>query len=306
MITNIPTHDDFLKAGIDHLNLAWDNLQRLNGHASFAERYEQTEKEEWDNFWESSQNTLMQSISLVQQGNEFFMKGEIALVSPFLLISGEPRKWPKGDEYNNIPFSSFRTLDSTDLPKIFNTVSSALLPDDFINSFEFLRKVRNTIMHTVDKSLKFNIGDVYLAILKTFYFFNHSESWVHCRTKYLSERDPQIHLFPYLNVQIQVYLETKDAMSNLSKADIQKYYGITKARRYNCPHCHDSDFLDNNLEADLVQLIPNNSKSTNAKCFICEKEFEVVRKKCSNCNSNVIYKKDGVCLLCGENQEEPD
>ena len=78
--------------------------------------------------WRAKQLLLNNAFSLLQQSLEIALKAKIAEVSPFLLIAGDPRTWPKAkDGTNVIDFSNFRTIDAVQLCGAVNTVSATPL-----------------------------------------------------------------------------------------------------------------------------------------------------------------------------------
>jgi hypothetical protein len=72
-------------------------------------------------YWRARTYRLNNAISLLQQSLEIFLKARIAEVSPFLLISGEPDRWPKRNSAGDVDFSDFRTLDAVQLCKAVNS-----------------------------------------------------------------------------------------------------------------------------------------------------------------------------------------
>jgi hypothetical protein len=176
MIIDVPTGDDFKSAGIDFLNLAWDTLISLSTKLKDAEYfynvYYSDENEEVidqlssEQYWKQAQRPLSTALSLIQQGTEFLLKGHIATVSPYLLILGDPSNYPSKSHERNIRFSEFKTIDAQDLVKVYNTVSTDRLPDNFRQRFEDLRSKRNIIMHTVDPELYIKTKDLFVEILE--------------------------------------------------------------------------------------------------------------------------------------------
>jgi hypothetical protein len=66
-------------------------------------------------YWFKAQPALANAFGLIQQAMEMALRGRIASISPFLLISRDPKDWPKTVENGAVPFSDFRTLDAADL-----------------------------------------------------------------------------------------------------------------------------------------------------------------------------------------------
>jgi hypothetical protein len=155
MIVDVPTGDDFKSSGTDYLNLAWNTLlsllSQLQKTQDFYKEHEDTYKElinplSSEEYWGKAQRSLSTALSLIQQGTEFLLKGHIATVSPYLLISGDPSGYPSKSHERDVRFSEFKTIDAQDLIRAYNTVSANRLPDDFQRKFEYIRSKRNTIM----------------------------------------------------------------------------------------------------------------------------------------------------------------
>ncbi len=303
MITNIPTPDEFETAGLDFLNIAWSFTCALMFNLDDAE------VETWDDdgevkieYWELAQKTLTKSLALTHQGIELMIKAKIIETSPFLIMAGKPNEWPRKCSTQNTPFSFFKTIDAQEIIKVYNTISSSRLSDEFINQYENLRKLRNRIMHSVDKNIKVHAKDVIIAILETSEILLKPIGWIEARTDYL-ENEPEVLLDHHDSVVDNVYREIDKVIEMLQPAEAKKYFRFNKKqRRYLCLDCNDSyEFAS----PDLAQLLPNTPSSVNTYCILCSKTKKVMRKKCKdkNCKSNVIDVEKNRCLICGEEQK---
>src|SRR5690554_6664902 len=119
MIVNVPTADDFKNSGIDYLNLAWGtaaslvlDLEEMKIHKGEIYSGEEdlpttVNEEEIGEYWRRAQRNLATALSLILQGTELLLKGHIAKVSPYLLLSGDPGTWPRGSQENDTNFSEF-------------------------------------------------------------------------------------------------------------------------------------------------------------------------------------------------------
>ena len=211
MILDIPSSDDFMQSGIDFLNIAWVKIIKLlldleeNKKLLESEKYNEEDEEDeltikllaysrmvaectdevifdqididTDQYWKKAQRILATSLSLIQQGTEFILKGYIAQVSPFLLLSRDSSNWTSKSQIEDISFSEFKTIDAHDLIKVYNavafrrlsennTIISHRLPEEFKQRFEKLRNQRNKVMHSVDKNLKLTSKDLLVEILE--------------------------------------------------------------------------------------------------------------------------------------------
>ena len=94
MIQDIPTDGEFFETGQSLLDVAWSTVVELLD-AFHAGQYEGQGDEFEDyqaDFWNASQTRLRTSLTIMQQGVEFILKGRIAGVSSFLLLSDPPDK----------------------------------------------------------------------------------------------------------------------------------------------------------------------------------------------------------------------
>ncbi len=195
MIQDIPTKADFDNNGIAFLNLAWKSVMGISfglpeqpveplGPDATEEQLQESAEEErrWSEavseYWCAAQQELATAVALAQQGTEFLLKGKIASISPFLLISGDPKDWPAGCDKTDTPFADFKTIDAQDLLRAHDTVCSPPLSDKFKERFEQLRRLRNSVMHTVDRRLQFTTRDCLLAILEMAEALLGSRSWI--------------------------------------------------------------------------------------------------------------------------------
>jgi hypothetical protein len=96
LITEIPTPEEFAEAALNHLHLAWDiGITLVAELEPGLGTWDELNKEIAEEYWRLSQPVLANSLALIQQAQEFALKGKIASRSPFLLLSRDPREWPK-------------------------------------------------------------------------------------------------------------------------------------------------------------------------------------------------------------------
>ncbi len=307
MITDIPNESDFKQSGLALFNHAWDSVLSLYLGLDSFEADEESEEdiaEMTRHYWGSAQTTLSTSLALVQQGTEFLLKGRISAVSPFLLLSGEPRYWPRGNNRNDVRFAEFRSIDAQDLVRVHDTISPERLSDSFKTRFEELRRLRNARMHTVDSQSSINPKDVISDILHVCDSLVRPDTWINLRRIHL-ENEPHTHLFGS-NDDLDYHLacEINKVIDLLDRQSIIKHFDFKKnQRRYFCYACHISTWEYGNI-ANLAQLRPNEPSSTTLHCVLCGQNSVVERRPCRHldCRSNVIEPEDNVCLTCLEEQ----
>ena len=119
MIVDVPIPGQFHTAGVNQLYLAWKiaigTQQALTRIGAAAE-----DREAADEYWHSVQPELANAYSLIQQAMEMALKGRIAAVSPFLLLSRDPREGLEGVDTKDISFGEFHTINASDLLKVHN------------------------------------------------------------------------------------------------------------------------------------------------------------------------------------------
>jgi len=290
MIIDVPTGDDFKSSGIDFLNLAWDTLISLSTKLKDAEYfynvYYSDENEEVidqlssEQYWKQAQRPLSTALSLIQQGTEF------------------PHE-------RNIRFSEFKTIDAQDLVKVYNTVSTDRLPDNFRQRFEDLRSKRNIIMHTVDPELYIKTKELFVEIIEICHYLIEPNSWIKIRGQFIQNVPESVLYSPETREFYNwLALEINLVIDLLTPSENNKYFNFNKkTRRYFCPSCYSGfreDYEDEQIPR-LAQLIPNEPTSNTIYCLVCNESYEVLREDCTaeDCLGNVIDPDDGTCLTCG-------
>ena len=302
MITDIPSSQDFQSVGLQLLNSAWETAASLLADMHDAAYHIDPEEEgSTDAYWRAAVIQLNTALSVAQQGCEFLLKGRIAEVSPYLLISSSPRDWPSGAATNDVPFSDFRTVDAQDLVKMHDTYRSNRLSKPFIVEFHELRGKRNTITHSINKNLVVEIEEILLAVLGIFSEFFPSDKWVDCRRKHLSQA-PLAQLYSDDFTDYRMILEFSKICEMLKPAQLLRHFGFDKKQRtYICPNCSYGLVPDAEIESKTALLAPNKPTSEEIYCFVCDESQWVTRKDCaeSACMGNVISEDYGYCLTCG-------
>lgn len=265
-----------------------------------------TDKGVSDEYWEKSQPELGNAYALVQQGQEFALKGKIAAISPFLLLTRDPRDWPKRCDVEDVPFSKFRMADSADLIKIYNTFGSHRFPSEFSAFFDEVRRQRNVIVHVGGKGKRVPVAELFVNIIKTYDNLFEKGEWPKRRREYLDNNRIST-VFSNDHVGANLITEFDMLVEVLSPQQALELLGFDKkARRYLCPTCSD-DARDLDTKIRLAQLRPNQPTSASVYCFVCGATFKVKRKAClhAGCKSNVIADEGdhkGECLLDFHNQ----
>lgn len=299
MIVDIPTANEFRQSAVNLLYLAWRMVTDLVRDYEEATDYFEADVDR-DEYWLKCQIKLGNSLGLIQQSMELALKGRIAAVSPFLLISRDPSKWPAGVETKNIPFSEFHTLDASDLIKVHNTFVSPGLPDEYQTFFNNLRSDRNKLMHSVPKntfSTEKLIRDVLMSVE---YLFNYKPWGIQCIDM---EAGDSVALLGGSEFNRNIVMQQFDiALRHLEPAEAKRFLAFDKKNRaYLCPTCYGAANRDGGDDfPKLAQLTKKDPACISLRCIVCGETSTVSREDCTHkpCKGNVIS-GDGQCLTCG-------
>lgn len=321
MITDIPTPDDFRKASINLLHLAWEiavrSVSDFEELADFADG--QAREEATEVYWSKSQPALANALTVIQQAVELALKGRIAVVSPFLIITRDPKEYPATAE--DTPFSSFRTIDAADLFRVHNGVCAERLTEEFRTFWEKIRRQRNTLMHSVAPSQRIDPGELMSHVFTANDFLHGDGKWIP-RLVGLVQDDKTAGFISNDFERNEVMRQTELAVRYLEPAEVKAFIGIDPKRHlYLCPTCFyacERDYMPEE-PIRLAQLTKKGSAARDLHCPICLETNVVVRKPCSHtwdegmvpqdeqpiehrCPGNVIS-DEGLCLTCGGDNE---
>lgn len=304
MISNLPTAEDFYKTGKELLSLSWDMVAKLLVNLDEAEYYGVDADEVSYEYWNLAKRQLTTALAITQQGVEFLVKGRISEISPFLLISESPMKWPSPYEKDAIDFSKFRTIDAQDLIRVHDTFSDIQFDDRFADKFNELREKRNVIMHSLSESLDVQVGEMIDSLLYMYNSFFPNESWAKLRKESL-ELSPNSELGSTDYISNEVCRELSIIFKLLPPASIKSYFNVNKKNRaYFCPDCYyEANHDAEDFEYKLARLVVAEPNCTEVYCPVCDTEYDVSRKDCTEknegCLGNVISDVYGICLTCG-------
>jgi hypothetical protein len=306
VITEIPTVDEFQYTGSTFLNLAWDSLITAlfelddliiaeGEERDFNLKNPRFAREPLlcniaSRYWQLASKPLSISLALAEQGIEFLLKSRIIEHSPFLLISRNPKEWPRKCDRKNTPFSQFQTIEAQDLLLVHDTVAETRLPDDFKTRHGNLRRKRNVILHTVDPSLKVLPTDVAIEILQASNHLIGVGRWFEMRRDYLEKSPGGVNMSED-DIYDRLTVEADRIVDILSPSQLQSLLGFSKrSRRYYCPKCRRHAWKHREVIPRLAQLKPNSPSSTNIYCFVCGTNAKVIRDSCIHpeCKGNVI------------------
>ena len=301
VITEIPTAAEFHNAGLNLLFLAWDIAVEPEFTLGLAEQNGfDGDEEAIAAYWVRVQPQLGNGFGLIQQAMELALKGRIAAVSPFLLLSRDPKSWPTGVDSKPTPFSDFHTLDAADLVKVHNAVAPQPLPVAFAEFFDSVRRQRNRLMHSVPKH-SFTPSTLLKNLLSASEYLFHEKTWAAQLVEHSEDDSAFVVGANYAHERNELMAKLDVAIGSLTPADAKKFFGFNKKKRaYLCPNCCDHAYTkagDEHLP-HLSQLVSKAPSETKISCILCEEITTVSRIDCveSDCKGNVIA--EDKCLTC--------
>lgn len=300
MIVDIPTSEELARSSTDLLNLAWDIGLEI------VSTLKNSDVEDWDDdgtarqdYHSASQASLGNALAIIQQAQELGLKARIAKVSPYLLIAGDPRGWPKGCQKNDIGFGDFRTIDASDLLRVHDTVCTERAGDDFVKLFEETRRRRNLFVHLGRQRQHDDAVNILRLVLQTVRALFPDRRWAHYRYDF-SQRTGVVAVYGSDYVEANLVGEFKTIVDLLSADELREHFSFdAQAQRYICVNCTAEERSMSGEAPPFAQLRPNTPEASVLYCCVCDREYPIVRKRCtlSGCTSDV-FADDGTCLIC--------
>ena len=275
MITGVPSYEDLESTAKNWLLFAWREAisayQEISSYSKMLEPdYNNENKEDLDyhinDVVQSYNLELNNSISLLQQSLDLFLKARIAKISPFLLIVGDVSTWPNTDKNGNVDFSEFKTVDATNLCRAIKIVSSDKLHIDFPQLYASVRKKRNKIIHLIPDKHAPEAKDVMLLIMKSQSQLFPDQRWQEFRAdkQGLNETDHEEETHDV------IMRELSNIIDALDSKDLKHFMGIHKRKKFlDCPSCMSlkSKWYDETY--DFAQL----QKDGSIYCFACQYSY---------------------------------
>ncbi|HZF55994.1 MAG TPA: hypothetical protein VE093_45580 [Polyangiaceae bacterium] len=307
MITGIPTEVELNQAGLDYLNLAWNDVMHLLGaeedYARLQSDVDYTDSDLVRAHWQRESRRLATCAALVHQGAEFLLKSRIAQVSPFLLLDG-PSSWPGNAAQGDTDFSSFKTLDAQLLTRVHDTICPNRLPETFKQRFEEVRRRRNAVTHGLASSLIPPAEELLKDILEIVTTLVGEATWPKIRREY--ENSAPAPWSDYHGaIPCSLTAEWDQIIQLLKPAECRRYLGLDKKQlRFACPSCSHHD-LSPHPPIKIAVLMPNTPESRNLYCLACDGMSEIIREQCARCSGTVLN-EDYECLACGWQKPNAD
>lgn len=269
--------------------------------------------QEWSEYLEFCQSDLESILTLIQQSNELALKAKICRVSPFLLLlkSGLNLKSKPGD----VDFSDLKTLDATDLPGAVNTFCDEGLSENFIQTYNEIRSLRNKIAHLGKSGESFELERLFDILVFQYVELWKERAWLEDRVNFSSQsRSAFFHDGKYSTAQMDAMLELPDTLRSLSAANFKKLFGRPKkTKRYLCHACfYEADPRGRAaLALQMCQTAFLDRPNSQLSCTMCGEQFKVEFKACCDidCKGKVLSVEDrwhGKCHVCGQDESDLD
>lgn len=299
MISNVPSENMFYSSGNECFNLAWSIIHKLISSLNLAEEWNGIESDQKTKYWQAARREILTALLLVQQGVELILKGKIAAVSPFLLIS----KFDEKAKSSGCDFSDFFTIQENVLVKTCNCVSATPLSDFFNQEYEKMRRIRNEAMHgnASDYITSEQLLSLVKNVIKYLLFVNKNlypnKRWLDMRLEYL-ENSPDNIIYDEPNEKLSLCYEVKDFIDFLDADIVKEYFLVSKNRTpYYCPFCY-NQCSNRDDQFDEVKLAYPTTKRPYRQlyCPVCNRTFDIRKGKKHCCEEVLVYKN--FCVNC--------
>lgn len=300
MITNVPGADELRGVALRLYFSAWSGLMGLT--IKFEESFPQDEAEpDGTDYWaeerkeylKQAQPDLQSVCAIIQQSNELALKAKICEVSPFLLLLGSDHRFSAAPR--DLDFADFRTIDAVELPKAVNSICALTLTDQFIQTYNHIRSLRNRIAHLgvvkemlQPKELQDILVDQYLELWP-------DRHWLQDRLACESlGASAFFHDGRYSSAYLEVLYEWPYTIKVLGSAKFRKLFGYPKSkRRYLCHACiEDARTKYAEMDAPEYATAFLRADKSHVDCAMCGKAHKVIQAKCQNAGCKGAFAAD--------------
>ena len=266
----------------------------------------------WENekseYVDACQPELRSICAVIQQSNEMALKARICTVSPYLLLLNTENKFstlPK-----SVDFFSLRTLDAIDLPSTANTFCGNPLSDKFLQVYNSIRALRNSVVHAGKTDKAFNAEELLHTLVFLYHELWPTRHWLVDRVQCAAQtRLGFFHDGRWSSAHSVVMSEIPDAFALFTNSEFKALFGKPKtARRYACHSCFYEATTKGGPPSYQYCRTAYLNGTKELTCLMCSGTFKVSRTQCSeeDCRGNVIGDNGddyiGMCHTCGKEQ----
>jgi hypothetical protein len=296
MIIDIPTKEDFYSSADDMVNEAWEKISNLaheyyeldskNQFYLSSEYFTDEDVYGLDQYWHHARPKLISALTLVLQSVEFKLKGLIADISPYLLITGSTKNIPKADENGIRSFTQFHSIDAQDLIKVYEVFGDKQISPKFKKWYEDIRILRNKFMHTVDKSSDINPEIIFKGIVYAHNELNQGGSnWIWHRYRYKASHSGggvdfnKDEISGDIFEMLQVHYELTGAIYSCSREVANEIFNYDKSVDSDyCKKCvsvmAEFEYFDSKHIDYCLGTVQRNKRSGMYQCIFCRNEYE--------------------------------
>jgi hypothetical protein len=318
MIVNPPDHETlndialalYFKAWMEVSQLSYDLDDFLDvTNDAYGSEACDAEKSE---YLRACRSELQASYATLQQANELALKARICSVSPYLLLLGTDLK--AFSPSTDTDFSTLRTIDAVDLPRLVNAVCRTPLPPKFISQYEQMRSQRNKIAHLGDAGSTFDPDGILKMMVLQYINLWPARFWLNDYLHFSSKT--RLGLLAD-NKNVSTHMEAMNewvwCQGRFTKAEFKSLFGIEKRqRRYICHSCLDNAsmrYSEFSPEQCTTAYLSEDRKSLT--CLMCLETFPVTNSKCRHCKGDILNSHVGAdmgrCHSCASHQnDKPD
>jgi hypothetical protein len=312
LILNLPSAKEMEQTALRIYFSAWVSLMRVVAEMQdeHHEDYDYVDSELTLNqdktdanrahFVELAQPDLQLIYSMIQHSQEIALKSKLCEVSPFLLLLGtEVRTWakPNGD------FSTFRTIDASDLLKVADAVFPKNFSDSFKQQYDVVRGGRNKIQHL--GAYKDQLDPMVLVdiMVKQYGTLHKNKTWLHNRLSFQRAVRHSAFYDKRWNELTAMFEELSIVFDVFTNRQYKEIFGFSRqTRRYLCLEC-----LWDSKSDIRVHTATLSEAGDTVTCHLCGSSQEVLRHDCRDpeCKSNVLTPDERhTCLVCGEDNDD--
>jgi hypothetical protein len=274
VIVDVPNHRELRETAIGWLNLSWEiaieTLAKFQETLVYYEEQidEKVSESQREAYWHEQRYKLNNAISLLQQSLELLLKAQIAEISPYLLLVGDPQSWPGIGKRAAVSFSEFRTLDASQLCRAVTIAAPARLHPDFNSFYERIRTQRNKIAHLNAGNARVEAHKILVDILTAYRFLFSDDNRIEFRKKYMISTGEYSPVAEYEEnfTHSNFLYELGAAVNALENRYTKAFLGYDKRKkRLFCPTCRSLQTKWDDTDPDFAQK----QKDGSVSCIAC-------------------------------------
>lgn len=314
MLINVPEARDLNEMALRVYFESWARAVSLL--SDFAEVYNMPFNEvdgahvfqdEWHEYVLFARSETGAICATIQNSAELRLKSIICDTSPYLLLLNNNVHLKHSCV--DIDFSDQRTLDATDLPRAVRSLTRFDLPDNYIQKYGDMRRLRNQVTHLGSYKRDVTPRRLIEVLSQQYVALWPDGRWLFRRVQYDGNSARNFfHDERYSSIQSNVMAELPRTMELLERDAFSKCFGVEKEKiKGFCPNCMSA--RASKWDADGHATAYRTWANT-VFCAMCERTFDEkpTGETCGNCGADTLIEflgctyKERVCFDCGSGQ----